>query len=60
MDNEDLDRISRSPSDLETELSEVADVGHETLHPGIVLIDVTPRNPDALAMSWIYLGGEIV
>jgi len=58
--DEDVDEVDAASLALETELSPVADVDRETLENGIVVVEVTPRNPDALAVTWIHLGSEIV
>lgn len=61
MDDLPTDELSRLLSDLAAKLGEVAEVDRETLQDGAgVVVNVTPRNPLALAMSWIVMKDEIV
>ncbi len=53
------DEPDQSLSDLETRLSEVADVCRETLEHGVVAVDVTPSNPEALGMTWMVSKDDI-
>lgn len=54
------DEINQALADLEAELGETADVSRETLKYGIVMVDVTPPNQDALSMNWLVMKDEIV
>jgi hypothetical protein len=59
-DREDMDGIGQSLSDLEAGLIEIAHIHREELGPGIVAVEIDPRNPKALPMTWTFLGQEIV
>jgi hypothetical protein len=60
MADAELDEVSRALANLEAKLGEVAAVGRKTLEYGIVAVDVKPRNPQALAMTWLVMKDEIV
>lgn len=47
-------------ANLEAELAGIADVDRKTPMPGCVRVEVSPRNPASLPITWTLLGEEII
>ena len=60
VDDADVGDISARLSALEEQLGKVAEVVRDSTHPGMTITIVSPRKPDALAISWIWDGYEII
>lgn len=57
---EPQDEIAAVLAGLEAELASIADVERKTLSPGMVRVEVSPRNPGALPITWTFVGDEII
>ena len=57
--DEAQDDLGQVLSDLEEVLAKIADVDRDTDETGMVIVKVTPRNPEALPITWICQGSEI-
>jgi hypothetical protein len=60
MADAEIDEVTRAVANLAEKFTEVADVRRETLEHGIVAVNVKPRNPQALGMTWLVMKDEIV